>query len=209
MKTLIAIPCGDTVPADTLQSVIRLKISSPVQYTLVRGSLVYDARNRLAEIAIRDGFDRVLYLDSDMVFEPDMLDRFHAQLDIGKQIVCGLYTTRRPPIHTTLYSDMRLEKGPDEKFYTPVLKTLDEYPRDEPFQVKGCGFAGVMLATDVLQRVTEIYGSPFSPLPGFGEDLSFCLRAGELGIPIWCDPRIVFGHVGIHVYYPEGGAPNV
>ena len=203
MKTLVAIPCGDTVPADTLQSIISLKVKTPVQFTLVRGSLVYDARNRLAEIAIDGGFDRILYLDSDMVFEPDMLTRFHEQLDSGKDVVCGLYTTRKPPIHTTLYSAMYLEQKPGERFATPKLERMEDYPLNEPFQVKGCGFAGVMLRVDVLRRVIENFGAPFSPLPGFGEDLSFCLRAAELGIEIWCDPRIRFGHVGVAVYYPE------
>ena len=203
MKTLIAIPCGDTIPADTFQSAISLRVESPVQFTLVRGSLVYDARNRLAEIAMEGGFDRILYLDSDMVFEPDMLQRFHAQLDEGKEVVCGLYTTRKPPIHTTLYSAMYLKREPGEKFSVPVLARMEDYPLDRPFQVKGCGFAGVMLSVDVLRRITETFGAPFSPLPGFGEDLSFCLRAAELGIEIWCDPRIRLGHVGVAVYYPE------
>ena len=203
MKTLIAIPCGDTIPADTFQSAISLRVESPVQFTLVRGSLVYDARNRLAEIAVTGGFDRILYLDSDMVFEPDMLQRFHAQLDEGREVVCGLYTTRKPPIHTTLYSAMYLTKDENEKFSRPVLERMEGYPLNEPFRVKGCGFAGVMLQVDVLRRITDIFGAPFSPLPGFGEDLSFCLRAAELGIEIWCDPRIRFGHVGVAVYYPE------
>lgn len=203
MRTLIAMPCGDTVPADTLQAVIGLRVSTPVQFTLVRGSLVYDARNRLAEIAVSEGFDRVLYLDSDMVWEPDMLERFHAQLDEGREVVCGLYTTRKPPIQTTLYKAMYLEQRPGEKFSRPVLERMEGYPLDTPFRVKGCGFAGVMLRTEVLQRITENFGTPFSPLPGFGEDLSFCLRAAELGIEIWCDPRIRFGHVGVAVYYPE------
>lgn len=203
MNTLIAIPCGDTVPADTLQSVIGLRVSSTVQFTLVRGSLVYDARNRLAEIAVSGGFDRVLYLDSDMVWEPDMLERFHSRLDAGFEVCCGLYTTRKPPIQTTLYSAMYLEQKPGEKFSRPVMERMEGYPLDTPFRVKGCGFAGVMLRTDVLQRIAETFGAPFSPLPGFGEDLSFCLRAAELGIEIWCDPTIRFGHVGVAVYYPE------
>jgi len=203
MKTLIAIPCGDTIPTDTLQSILALKIESPVQYTLCRGSLVYDARNSLAETAVRDGFDRVLYLDSDMTFQPDMLQRFHAQLDEGKDIICGLYTTRKPPIHTTLYSAMYLEQKEGEKFSTPRLERMEGYPLDRPFRVKGCGFAGVMMKTDVIRSIVAELGSPFSPVPGFGEDLSFCLRAAEMGYEIWCDPRIVMGHVGVAVYYPE------
>lgn len=203
MKTLIAIPCGDTIPTDTLQSILTLKVEAPVQYTLLRGTLVYDARNRLADIAMKDGFDRVIYLDSDMTFEPDMLSRFHANLDEGRDIVCGLYTTRKPPIHTTLYSGMFMREIPGTKFSEPVLERLEEYPKDQPFRVQGCGFAGVMINVDVLRKIHEAFGQPFAPVPGFGEDLSFCLRANEVGAEIWCDPRIRLGHVGTMIFYPD------
>ena len=36
----------------------------------------------------------------------------------------------------------------------------------------------------------------FTPLPHFGEDLSFCIRARECGYEICCDPTIRIGHVG-------------
>ena len=44
-------------------------------------SLVYESRHTLAEKAVNDGFDRVLWLDADMTCEPDLLERFAADLD--------------------------------------------------------------------------------------------------------------------------------
>ena len=32
---------------------------------------------------------------------------------------------------------------------------------------------------------------------GFGEDLSFCGRASEVGAELWCDSTIKMGHVGL------------
>ena len=43
-------------------------------------------------------------------------------------------------------------------------------------------------------------------LLGFGEDLSFCIRAQELGRKIYCDSRIKMGHVGLRVF-EEGDLP--
>ena len=75
-----------------------------------------------------------------------------------------------------------------------------DYPRDDIFQIEGCGFGCVMLTVDLLRRVQERFGLPFAPAGGFGEDLSFCLRARELGAEIWCDSTIKLGHVGTAVY---------
>lgn len=204
MKTLIAIPCGDLCHTDFLRSLLGLEAVGEAQYTFAQGSLVYDARNRLAEAAINGGFDRVLWLDSDMIFPRDLMRRMHGHLDAGLQMITGVYSTRKPPIRPTLYSELTLTQAPGEKFATPGHKQITELPK-EPFTVAGCGFGCVMVTVDLLRRVWETYGAGFTPASGFGEDLSFCLRVSDLGEKIWCDPGIVCGHVGMTVYYPEGG----
>ena len=35
----------------------------------------------------------------------------------------------------------------------------------------------------------------FAPIPGYGEDVSFCLRARKAGFRLWCDSRIKIGHI--------------
>ena len=103
MKTLIAIPCGDSCPTDFLRSLLSLEIVGEAQFTFAQGSLVYDARNKLCSIALDGGFDRVLWLDSDMVFPRDLMRRFSAHLDAGKEMVCGAYASRKPPIQPVVY----------------------------------------------------------------------------------------------------------
>lgn len=203
MKTLIAIPCGDQCPTDFLRALLSLEIVGQAQFTFAQGSLVYDARNRLTEIALEGDFDRVLWLDSDMSFLPDMMKRFSADLDEGREMVCGLYVTRKAPIKPTIYSHLGLRKNPGEKFATPEIEVMDKYPKDQIFEVVGCGFGGVMMTTDLLRRVADGYGAVFSPATGFGEDLSFCLRVRDMGEKIWCDSQIRMGHIGVGVYFPE------
>ena len=36
---------------------------------------------------------------------------------------------------------------------------------------------------------------PFSPIVGFGEDLSACMKLKKLGYKLWCDSNIKVGHV--------------
>ena len=198
MKTLIAIPCGDSCPTDFLRSLLGLEIVGEAQFTFAQGSLVYDARNRLCQIALDGGFDRVLWLDSDMVFPRDLMRRFAAHLDAGKEMVCGAYASRKPPIQPVVYSDFGFRDATPwpEPYTTPVAQPLP----GEPFLVAGCGFGAVMVTVDLIRRVRDQFGLPFSPVAGFGEDLSFCLRAREAGAEIWCDPGVKLGHIGVAYY---------
>ena len=42
--------------------------------------------------------------------------------------------------------------------------------------------------------MVDKYHELFAPLPGYGEDLSFCVRARACGYEIHCDPRLQLGH---------------
>ena len=198
MRTLIAVPAMDMLSTDFCRSCVGLQLSGEVQWTFSQGSLVYDGRNILADTAVREGFDRVLWLDSDMVFDPYLFLRLSEHLDLGKEMVSGLYVSRKAPIHPVIYKSIR--RDPLEKGFLPVAEAYSDYPRDSLFPVAGCGFGAVMMTTELLRRLQAAYGLPFTPLPGFGEDLSFCLRVQELGAEMWCDSSIKLGHAGMAIY---------
>ena len=199
MRTLIAIPCMDTIHTLFFSSYLKLKKPEDQETTtaVTVSSLIYDARNTLASLAVNGGYDRVLWLDSDMTFEPDLLSRFHADLDEGREMVCGLFFTRKAPIRPVIYD--RLEDiGPDGQLVN-VSHPFEDYPREEIFPVAGCGFGAVMMTTDLIRRVGDAFGAPFVPLPSHGEDFAFCIRARQLGATVWCDSRIKLGHAGVSI----------
>ena len=198
MRTLIAVPAMDMLSTDFCRSCVGLQLSGEVQWTFSQGSLIYDGRNILADTAVREGFDRVLWLDSDMVFDPYLFLRLSEHLDLGKEMVSGLYVSRKAPIHPVIYKSIR--RDPLENGFLPVAEAYSDYPRDSLFPVAGCGFGAVMMTTELLRRLQAAYGLPFTPLPGFGEDLSFCLRVQELGAEMWCDSSIKLGHAGMAIY---------
>ena len=190
MKILIAVPCMDTVAASFAECLARLKKDDDCIVILNQSSLVYDSRNALAEYAISKNTDLVLWLDSDMIFPPELLERLRADIESGKDIVSGLCFCRRYPYLPVVYEKMELDGE------RPITSSYVDYPEDEMFRVAGCGFGVVMMRTDVLRKITDKYHTVFSPLPHFGEDFSFCIRARECGYEIWCDPTIPIGHVG-------------
>ena len=176
-------------------SLIGLKLSGQVEYRFSQNSLVYDSRNQLAEYAVRNEFDRVLWLDSDMTFPRDLFEQFHKDLNGGIDVVCGLFTSRKPPIKPIVYQriDPNGRLGPE----AIMMKTI---PENQIFQVGGVGFGAVMMNTSVLKSVMKTYGFMFSPILGMGEDLSFSHRCNQLGIKMYCDSRIKCGHVGMIEY---------
>lgn len=192
MTTYFAFPCMETVSTAFFEKILNLQFPGDIKYGVSRSSLVYDARNALAKQAIAYGCDRIMWIDSDMIFEPDLALRLAEDMDEGRDFVSGLYFKRKNPIKPVIYKDIGY-------IYTdvkiPYAISYTDYPRDSIFEIKGCGLGGCMMSTKIVEEVSKQFGSPFDPQPGFGEDLSFCIRLEAMGIPMYCDSRVKMGHV--------------
>lgn len=204
MKIYIAIPCMEFVNTDFMQSILMLKTPRDTQLDIgfTKGSLVYDARNQLCERAIRAGCDRIMWIDSDMVFDPDLLERLSTRLDAGKEFVSGLCFRRKPPYSPAIFSDVGYKPVGDNQ-QESFVKTYENYPKNALFRIKAAGCAGTMMSVDLVKRIQQKFGLPFSPIIGFGEDISFCLRAAELKTELWCDSSIKLGHIAQTVITEE------
>lgn len=192
MRTLIAIPCMDQIAAPFAHSLSMLEKEGEVFVGMEISSLIYEARNSFAKKAINTKVDFVLWLDSDMVFSADLLKRMLRHMEEGKDIVSGIYFRRRPPFSPVLFKKLShelLENGKKWEGY-------DDYPKDSVFEIDGAGFGCMMIRTSVLLDMALNCANWFEPQEGFGEDLSFCLRAKELGYKIFCDSSIKCGHIG-------------
>ena len=203
MRTMIAIPCMDMMHTDFVISLTGLRHDGNIKFVYCASSLVYDSRNSLARRAILEGFDRVLWLDSDMKLPPDLLMKLSADLDEGRDMVSGLYVSRKPPIKPVIYSAIGYDHIEGSMEVKPYAKQYYDYPLDSIFEVEACGFGAVLMNTSLLEEVEKKFGLPFAPIMGFGEDLSFCLRVKELGKKIYCDSTVKVGHVGLITYCEE------
>ena len=212
MKTLIAIPCMDKVDALFMSSCIGMEVTGEIEFCLVTSSLIYDARNRIAEKAVKEGFDRILWLDSDMVFDADLFKRLSARMDEGYKFVTGLYFTRKGTMKPVIYKYVGMRDIDGVK--TPVGEHYFDYPKDTMFSIAGAGMGGCMVDVQVVREIFGYYGAPFAPLIGFGEDLSFCKRIASLNYKMWCDSSIKLGHIALRTINEEsyfetiGGSNN-
>lgn len=191
MRILIAVPCMDSVPSQFAQSLATLNKVEDCIVAFQMGSLIYNSRNYLASMAVKLECDYVLWLDSDMVFSPDVLEKLFEDREKG-DIITGLYYRRVEPYKPVLFSKLDIkDDGCDWEGY-------DDYP-DELFEIEGCGFGCVLTPTNVFIDVMNKFGNMFAPIGGVGEDLSFCWRAKQCGYSIMADPRVQLGHVGHYI----------
>ena len=198
-RTLIEVPSHDMVHAEFTRSLMNLEKPAGTGYAMITNTLIYTSRNLIAQEAVKAGFDRVLWIDSDMVFPDDTLIRLAADLDEGLDLVSALCFTRREPSVPCIHSKLTWEVKPDGWVNT-TAQTYYDYPADELFEIAGCGFGCVMTSADLLRRMIEKYGAPFYPLMGMGEDTTFCFRAHQDGVKMYCDSRIKIGHIGTKVF---------
>ena len=184
-RVLIAVPALDVMPVLTAYSMLTMKKDCPSRFSFIVRASCHDARNMLAREAIDSDADRVLWIDSDMVFGDDLMIRLGEDIDQGWDMVGGIYFRREIPTSPLVYRVIDGETGKAE-----VWK---DYPRDQLFQCAGFGFGAVMMTTELLKRVGDY---AFTPMNHLSEDLSFCARAWEAGARIACDSRVKVGHVG-------------
>lgn len=193
MKVMIAVPTTDYVHAEFVKSLVNLSMKLArdgieAEVKIMGGTLVYIARNRLAHLAIQEGFSHVLWIDSDMVFNDSVLDDLSW---CGKEMVCGAFVSRRPPYKPCVYSSIA----------DPGNMTKVESFGMEPFKVDGCGFAMVLTSVDLLRKVWDKFGTCFRPNEKYAEDIAFCDRVKEVGGEIWCEPTVRPGHVALVPVY--------
>ena len=198
MKLLICIPTLDYMPyqfVESLTQLVKQLGDEGIDYDVCfkSGTLVYVARDLLANKAIEEGYTATLWIDADMVFREDILDDL---MFCEKPYVCGVFHTRRPPhcscIFTSLEPIMRIEDA-----------AYSEQANGAAFRIAGSGFGCVYIETKVLKAVKDKFGTCFLPMADLGEDLAFCKRVTECGFEMYCEPTAVVGHVGHAVIYPQ------
>lgn len=177
-------------------------------------------RNRIA----RDFLDHtdgewLWFIDTDMGFAPDTVDRLVKSADAQlrpvmgglcfaiKRLKRGDFYAERFRITPTVYEYLELE---DEVGFRPIL----DYARGQVVQVAGTGAACLLIHRRALEVVRGRYGDAwFDPIVHptgdkgrprtFSEDLSFCVRLASVGVPVHVDTSVKTTHEKGGVFLDE------
>lgn len=142
--------------------------------------------------------DWLLWIDADMNFDPDAMDRLLAVADPNERpIVGGLcFGMNQGKLFPTIY--MLAE---DDEGKTRTVR-VGNYPPDTVTRVAGTGAAFLLIHRSALETIrehgfnktfewfqeSEMHGQPV------GEDITFSLRALTCGIPMHVDTGTKIGH---------------
>jgi hypothetical protein len=164
-------------------------------------------RSEMATAALADGFDELVWIDSDIAFEPDDVDRL-----------------RRHDL--PLIGAMYAKKGTRgfAAYFEPDTEVVQLGANGGPCRMRYLGMGFVLTHRRVYDDIRRTYSLPlcnvrfgapvvpyFVPLviqddaqPGghwyLGEDYAFCERARQAGHPVLVDTAIRLGHIGSYRY---------
>jgi GT2 family glycosyltransferase len=187
-KILVAVPTTGQVEIEYVNSILRLSRTTNANIVHSAGSLVYVARNNFVQQAIEEDYTHLCFIDSDMVFNADALN---VLLWHDKDVISGSIFSRVAPYKPCFYEKLRL--GEPGEVICEHVKTL----QDGLQEVEGVGTAFTLIKTKVLKGIIEKFNVyPFQPITGYGEDLSFCVRARQCGYKIFVDNDLTIGHIG-------------
>ena len=167
-----------------------LNTNDAISLKISQGTLIANQRAELCLDAMREKCTHVLFIDSDMRFPHDMIERL---LQHDLDIVATNCARRRMPTGPT--AQIYKENGERELVYTmPETTGLQE--------VGSVGMGVMLIKANVFAKLAE----PWFETPwrhdkrGYiGEDVFFCKKAREAGFKIWIDHDVSkeIGHIGM------------
>jgi GT2 family glycosyltransferase len=150
----------------------------------VPSSTIHVAREMLVNKMIIGGYEWIFFIDSDMTFAPDLLERL---LSHDAPVVSAMCFKRISPYTPCFYRTCEMT---DHGVHLEPFE-FGTIPR-KPFEVAAAGAACMLIRREVFEKIKYPW---FLPLPFCGEDISFCLKLQKAEIPILVDPKPIVGHI--------------
>jgi hypothetical protein len=203
-RCVVLVPVGGAIEAECERGLAELeKRGYEVRRRGVHGAVDL-GRSILASAALADGFDELMWIDSDIGFTADDVERLRAH---ENAFTCALYPKRGVG-----------ELACHAKAGT---KELVFGPHGGLVEMRYVGFGFCLVRREVFEAVERVEALPtcskksaqpfvpyFQPLVienegdhwYLAEDFAFCERARRAGHPVFADTRIRLFHVGRYGY---------
>jgi len=169
---------------------------------------IVQARNSAVGRFLQSDTPWLFWIDTDMGFAPDTIDRLAAGADPDERPIVGGLAFAQREVEADGYGGFRTEPTPTlYDWHTRTDGVAGFAPRfdylpDELQPVSGTGSACLLIHRTVFEKVADLAGPCWydpvrNPTDGrwLGEDLSFCVRAIEAGLSIWVDTSVRTTHL--------------
>ena len=187
----IAMPCYDSVKINTMLSVIKLvqqlaKSGIKVGINTMKSPLIHQARNYLTSVFLTTEYTHLLFIDSDVEFEPEAVLRM---LVAKKSIICTPYRIKAEAITKQLYTVefkdpkaimilagglVEIEAGPtglmliDRQVFEKIIKNRPD------LKLKN---RAIYAPGESHEHYYNFFSFDFKDGYSIGEDISFCRLA--------------------------------
>ena len=210
----IAMPCYDSVKIETMLSVLKLvqKMNqSGVQIGIntIKSPLIHQARNYLTSVFLTTEYQYLLFIDSDVEFEPEAVAKM---LVAQKDIICTPYRVKAKELNKDIYTVefknpkdipilpgglVELEAGPtglmliDRHVFKKIIKNHPE------LKIKN---EAVPNAGDTHTFYYNFFDFGFNEGYSIGEDISFCRLARKNNFKIYANTESSTKHHGSYAW---------
>ncbi len=214
----VLVPVSGSLEPETEQALHVLARRGYAVRTMRGGSQIDLARSQMATEALRDGFEETLWIDSDIAFDPDDVERIRAH---SLPLCAGLYLKKDRSGFAAKFRDtgtVRLGQcgGLLEMEYvgTGFLHVRAGVYRaianghGFAFPLPECkgGYGGQTVTPYFLPLLVREHGQ--EELTYLSEDYSFCTRARQAGFSVVADTTIRLGHVGRYSFTWDDLSPR-
>jgi hypothetical protein len=200
-KLAILVPVSSHIERECEESLRRLEDDGIKVYRKWGFSAIDQGRCVMAQCAIDDGYEHLVWIDSDISFYPWDVYKLMTH---GLKFVTGAYTIKGWPRLTTKFhkSFKSIKFGEDGGLYKSI------------WTATGFMYTHISVYESIVKKYkmspVKIWGGQYKVHPWFlpmiikneyvGEDFSFCERATNSGISIYCDTTIRLDHIGRYNY---------
>lgn len=190
-KVAIAVPTGGSVKTLTFYSIVRMIKQTKHDWLLMTqtGCLIHKNREILVGRAIDEGCTHILFVDTDMSFEGDALDRLMAR---EKDIIGVASHLKKLPLTYVLRNEDRNGNY-----------VWEEFPNEGLLKCAGVGTGFLLINLEVFKKIPHPWFFFESNDKGdlvCGEDMWFCELARKAGYEIWVDRNVEIKHIGDYLY---------
>jgi len=198
-QILVAMPTySGNLPIAVVSRLLAIKTPKgfKINFVFVDRVLIDKARNGIAKVAMDEKQDYLFFWDDDQLPDTDILEKM---VKLDKDIVGCPIPCRRGGKWIAVF-----DKDGDKLEH--IHKTQE---------VGGIGMANTLIKVGVIKKMFKQWKQLFDfevirnnkgIYVEYGEDITFCRRAKDMGFKIWCDATIKSIHIGDPVgYWYEDG----
>lgn len=194
MKLFIGVPCSDLGRYRDFDNCLQ-KLVKPDD-TIIHyqsGASIAKNRNIIIRLAMQNNCTHLLFLDDDMVFEPDLFVQLLAH---NVDVVSAHCLIRYPPFKSALVDGF--DFGNNLILHDLKLNETGLIP------IWATGLAAVLIRCEILEKFVEYTAMGFLHHDETSEDISFYMRLHEAGYNSYCDLDCHVGHHINSVIWPGG-----